>query len=174
MNARAGYSRTGTLKKKIVADRKALQDSHDDSANGDQQANGLQSDLLAGNYANQRIDLHGELPSSRPADDQPSTKRKGPRGLAAESLAGADENELPGDLNGQFNEFNDLGGHLESYSVAGEIKKIDMKVIEPYTRVLSHAGYYTNRSDANIGGRNSMTLFLFLLLLFFLLYKTLN
>lgn len=56
----------------------------------------------------------------------------------------------------------------------GQIKKIDMKVIEPYTRVLRHGGYYTNRSDQNqaIGGRS--TLFLFLLLFIFLFYKTLN
>ena len=89
-----------------------------------------------------------------------------------ENAAGA--YDLSGDLNGQFGELNDLGSQLDSYSVAGEIKKIDMKVIEPYRRVLSHAGYYTSRSDPNIGGRNSMTLLLFLLLLFFLLYKTLN
>ena len=172
---RTGYSRTGTLKKKIVADRKALQDSHEDSANGVHQQNGLQGDpLISDRYA---AEFAASLPAKlQAAGLQMDNARNGAR--REEVPRGpAHEDELPGDLNGgHYGEFND-GGQLDSYSVAGEIKKIDMKVIEPYTRVLSHAGYYTSRSDPNIGGRNSMTFFLFILLLLFLaikLYKTLN
>lgn len=154
-----GYStpRTGTLKKKIVAD---YCDSHEDSTSVNNDLNGLKS-----NHDDSKNFLNNLIKNSK----TPSTTEQS---NLKNNYADLDDTEI--NINNQFNEFNDYGNNWpESCPVGGEIKKIDMKVIEPYTRVLSHAGYYTNNSEPNIGGRH-VTLFLFLLLLFFLFYKTLN
>lgn len=36
----------------------------------------------------------------------------------------------------------------------GEVKPIDMKVIEPYKKVISHAGYYHHYNSVSIGRNN--------------------
>lgn len=166
-NLLIGHARTGTLKKKIVA---TYQDSHEDAATVSTHStvNNHENDRLS-NYYSENNNLNSENLHNdqiNQADDQVTNNINQAGKMMQDELRRLEfEQEDDGiDLNQeQFNCPKFIGKE-------GEIRKIDMKVIEPYTRVLSHAGYYTNNSNQNLGGR-SMSIFLFLLLLIFLLYK---
>ena len=139
----SGYTRTGTLKKKIIADYK---DSLDDSTHLNNHQN---------NKIPESTKIAEILTSATPANNlQDELKRF---------------NLNPEDISADMN--SDQFTCPKFIGKEGEIRNIDMKVIEPYTRVLSHAGYYTTSSNnSNLGGR-SISIFLFLLLIIFLFYK---
>lgn len=40
---------------------------------------------------------------------------------------------------------------------SGEVKRIDLKVIEPYKKVLSHGGYYHHYNTAQLTKNNSLS-----------------
>ncbi|XP_015919330.1 protein prune homolog 2 isoform X2 [Parasteatoda tepidariorum] len=62
-----------------------------------------------------------------------------------DDLATPDDIDTPDDLDDDLfdttEEIRDDGGHWKSCVVGGEERRIDMKVIEPYKKVLSHGGY---------------------------------
>jgi len=147
LTAQSAYSRTSTLKKKkIVADIK--EDSHEENTHLD--------DPLRPNDHRVQNNINNEycsLPTNQ-ADQVPYPFNQQNKRIRANNLA----NEMS--RVGLNDEMNYDQNWQESCPIGSEIKKIDMKVIEPYTRVLSHAGYYTNRSDTN-GDSNCPAIILF-------------
>ena len=54
-------------------------------------------------------------------------------------------------------EMNETRNWRESCPIGdkGEVKKIDLKVIEPYKKVLSHGGYYHHYNSAQLSKNNT-------------------
>lgn len=174
-----GYtSRTGTLKKKIVADFR--EDSHEDCLSNANHLNGLDNQHLKDRLqTNDQLKQTNDQSVLNQQNNLPSQPTKQDFKRIRDEMRRIGLNDEI-EINGEQNDFdeNSFPNWQESCPLGrvGEIKKIDMKVIEPYTRVVSHAGYYTNRSDQSIGGRtiNLTSFFLFFLLFIFFFYKTLN